>query len=617
MTQQVPFEKSVIDIETDDIKATIIYCIVATCVDTLQQKRFVNKKHCKHIGVEWDESWQDIHDFGAWATANVKIFIAHNGVSFDFYYIGYLLGYVIPIKQIEDTLIMSRLFMPQREGGHSLESWGPKVGCLKLPFDDFSKFSLKMLEYCGQDTLVNVKVYKHLLQEKIDWGFTELSIRIEHNIKEIIWRQELNGFFLDEPKTHQLFAETSKRLTEIETELHKVFCPQPVVEKWITPKFLKGTTKLSSVGLKVLKQYSDQVGMDIQAEHDAGRIKWPLPIFTLEDFNLGSPKQIATRLLEIGWKPLNLTPKGAPKIDEESLAPFAKDFPQVALLSEYLMVRSRNGLAEQWLDAVDKQGYVHGKVNTLGAITGRMTHSDPNMANVPSAAPNVPYGKTCRSCWTIKDKEKYSLVGCDAASLELRMLCHFMGDDEYTKEVVSGDVHTKNQHAAGLPTRDNAKTFIYALIYGAGDGKIGRITGGNAKTGGELKRKLFTTIPKLGKLFLEMGQQARRGYVWGIDGRRIWTRSEHAALNTLLQGSGAVVCKLWAIFIHQMANEVGIDFKQVAQIHDEYQFQVQVDRAVEFGEITKRAMKRVEEVLKSKCPLASEYKVGKAWSECH
>jgi len=150
-----------------------------------------------------------------------------------------------------------------------------------------------------------------------------------------------------------------------------------------------------------------------------------------------------------------------------------------------------------------------------------------------------------------------------------------------------------------------------------GDGKVGRIVGANSKTGGELKRKIFTNIPKLGKLFLEMGQQSRRGYVWGIDGRRIWTRSEHAALNTLLQGSGAVVCKLWAIFIHQMAEAAGIDFKQLVAVHDEYQFQVQADRTEEFGQITKRAMKRVEEVLKCKCPLDSEYKVGKDWSECH
>jgi DNA polymerase-1 len=193
-----------------------------------------------------------------------------------------------------------------------------------------------------------------------------------------------------------------------------------------------------------------------------------------------------------------------------------------------------------------------------------------------------------------------------------------MDDAEYTKEVVGGDIHTKNQKAAGLPTRNDAKTFIYALLYGAGDGKIGKIIGKGVKEGRKLKENFFEAIPKLRKLFLDIGQQAKyHGFVTGLDGRKIWTRSEHAALNTLLQGGGAIVCKLWTVYIHKFANEQGLRFQQLVSVHDEYQFQVHKDDVEAFGAVTKAAMKEVEKVLKMKCPLDSTWKKGYNWSETH
>ena len=188
------------------------------------------------------------------------------------------------------------------------------------------------------------------------------------------------------------------------------------------------------------------------------------------------------------------------KVDEAVLKGI--DHPIAADLLSFLLVQKRLGqLAEgqqAWLK-LQKNGVIHGRVNTNGAVTGRCTHSTPNVAQVPSV--RADYGKECRELFTVR--KGYKLVGCDASGLELRMLAHYMAfydRGEYAKIVTEGDVHTVNQKAAGLETRDQAKTMIYALLYGAGDHKMGEIIGGGAREGQQLKRKFFSSLPALARL---------------------------------------------------------------------------------------------------------------------
>lgn len=622
----VKWSTSVVDVETDDIKYTKIYCAVVRDTVTLHTMKFVNRTEAVRAGVEWNPEWKYLTTFPAWAKENIKVYVAHNGITFDFQAISDILGFTVTPEQQVDTLVISRLFRPQRENGHSLEAWGVRCKVEKSKFSDFSKFSLEMLSYCEQDTLVNVHTLNWLEKEKEAWGFSSTSIRLEHKVQEIIHRQEKHGFYLDRTRATKLLANTAKRLKEVELEMYKVFVPQPTLDRVMKQKYKKDKS-ISPVGMKPAFTALKAAGMQ-PSEYLLGQ---DVAYLTLEDFNLGSTKQVAERLIEIGWQPTNMTPTGLPKIDEDSLAPFAAEFPQVGLLSEYLMVRSRNSLATQWLDAVDDKGYVHGRVYTMGAITGRFTHQDPNMANVPAVG--APYGEECRGCWTVKDKENYRLVGCDASSLELRMLCHYMEDEDYTQAAVAGDIHALNMVAFGFckdpveyakadpkgfkEYRNLSKRLLYAILYGAGDRKVGSIVGKSTKQGKELKENLFTGIPKFGKLVRTMVEQSHNGYVWGIDGRRIWTRSEHGALNTLLQGGGAVVCKLWMCYIHKRAKAAGLDFQQCVQVHDEYQFEVLKDHTEAFGLVTKAAMKDVEKFLKMKCPLDSEFKIGLTWAECH
>ena len=334
-------------------------------------------------------------------------------------------------------------------------------------------------------------------------------------------------------------------------------------------------------------------------------------------FNPGSRQQIGEKLKELGWKPKDFTPTGHPIVDEAVLEKL--NIPEAKLIAEYLMLNKRISQIESWMEAVGKDGRVHGKVITNGAVTGRMTHSSPNMAQIPNAGSI--YGPECRECWTVEDGNV--LVGCDASGLELRMLAHYMKDNEYVKTVCEGsskdgsDVHTKNQKAAGLQTRDQAKTFIYAFLYGAGPAKIGSIVGGGAKEGSKLIDAFLKGTPSLQRLRDTVSRYASKGFVPGLDGRKIWVRSEHAALNSLLQGAGAIVMKKALVIFDNKRKANKWPVKYVANVHDEAQLECPKDIAEDVGKAFRQSIIEAGEFYRLRCPLDGEYKIGRNWRETH
>ena len=256
---------------------------------------------------------------------------------------------------------------------------------------------------------------------------------------------------------------------------------------------------------------------------------------------------------------------------------------------------------------------MHGQVNAIGAVTGRMTHSSPNMAQVPAVG--VPYGTECRALWIVPEGRK--LVGVDASGLELRMLAHYMNDKEYTNEILNGDVHTANQVNAGLSTRAQAKTFIYAFLYGAGDAKIGSIVDGGQRLGAKLRQRFLDNTPALAELRERVAIAAQRGYLRGLDGRCLHIRSEHSALNTLLQSAGAVVMKKALAIFSQYAPKWNLDYKLLGSIHDEYQIEARADHADKVGYLMVESIKAAGIAFEMNCPLDGEYKVGNNWAQTH
>lgn len=550
-------KRLVVDIETDRLDATEVYCVVAKDLDDDRIYTYadLNVGQCKFL------------------LENADIIVMHNGVSFDAPVLKRLLDVNIPLNKIRDTLILSQMANPVRDGGHSLDAWGKRLGFAKIDFHDFERgFTREMLEYCIRDVELTAKVYQTLVPEVKK--FAPQSIRLEHQVRAVIDKQEQNGFTLDVRKASLLVARLSDESHKLREQLQEVF--KPITEIRISEK--------------TGKRLKDKVTV----------------------FNPGSRQQIAQRLMNLGWKPKKFTDKGQPIVSEEILETI--DIPEAQLIATYLTLEKRVSQIKSWIEVADEDDKVHGRVMTLGTITGRMSHSSPNMAQIPASY--KPYGKECRECWTVASSD-YVLLGTDASGLELRMLAHYMNDEAYTKEVVEGDVHTANQKAAGLPTRDNAKTFIYAFLYGAGAAKIGQVVNGTATQGQKLIDNFLSNMPALKALREKVDKLAGRGYLTGLDGRILQVRNKHAALNTLLQGAGAIVCKKWLVEMIILATHQKLDFKLVGSIHDEYQFEVRKGQEEAFGAITKEAMKRTEKALNVRCPLDCEYQVGTSWAETH
>lgn len=573
----------VFDIEANGLKPDKIWCIVA-----------------KPVGEAVVSFGPDKIEEGIAFLKSADVLIGHNILGFDIPVINNLYGINLKTCLIKDTLVMSRLFNPVRENGHSLKTWGYIVGFPKNEQpEDWDSFSQDMLKYCQQDVILNEKVYHRLLKE--GENFDEESIKLEHGVAEVLKAQEDNGFEFNQEYAMMLVAQLKERMFQVEEEVQKVFKPKMVDVKQVHPKLKKDGT-LSKSGLTA-EEYDRLI--------ESGDYK-PFMRQKLQPFNLGSRKQIGEYLTDFGWKPNRFTPTGLPIVDESSLAK-VKNIPEARLIAEFLLLQKRIAQIDSWILAVQDDKRVHGFVIPNGTITGRMSHRAPNVAQVPSVTSE--YGKECRSCWTVRDG--YKLVGIDASGLELRMLAHYMDDKEYTNEVTEGDIHTANQKAAGLKSRDQAKTFIYAFIYGAGDAKIGSVVGGGKKLGSELKQRFLDNNPSLKTLRERVSRAAKRGYLKGLDGRKIFIRNEHAALNSLLQGGGAIVMKRALLMLESLVQLNALDAKFVANIHDEWQMEVKEDIADFVGELAVGCIEKAGEYYNLRCPLTGEYKIGDNWSETH
>ena len=498
--------------------------------------------------------------------------VAHNLIGFDARVLREVWNVGITLPQAVDTLVMSRLFNPNIDGGHSLKAWGKRLGFHKLDFDveDFdSGLTDEMIEYCTRDVEVLEATHKRLVKEMHNFGD---SIQLEHEVAMHIQRQEQNGFKLDIPKATKLLAFFQARMIEIETELQKVFPPI------ITERFSEKTGK----------QLKDDV----------------------EVFNVGSRQQIAKRLQGLGVKFTKTTEKGQIVVNEKVLEEI--DLPEAKLINEYLLLQKRVGLVESWLDHADDDGRVHGRVISNGAVTGRMTHSNPNMGQIPSVSSQ--YGKECRECWTVDDGNV--LIGTDLSGIELRCLAHYMQDDNYTKEILDGDIHQTNADAAGVD-RPTAKTMVYALLYGCGITKLSTILNTSVAKAQVTLDKFYKNTPKLKQLILKVQRISSTGSLPALDGRRIRIRSEHASLNSLLQSCGAIIAKQWCVEAHRMLKSANIPAKQVAFVHDEIQIEVPEKYAQQTANIMTRASVRAGEKLGFRLPVESEAKIGKTWFDTH
>lgn len=579
----------------------------------------MTKCHC--IAMKWYGSNQDPVIFDTDTTFQPALemiceadrLVAHNGIGFDVPALKKLFPGLNPKGVTVDTLVLARglwpdiilkdmgrkkkgTLPPRLVGSHSLEAYGYRLGELKGEYgkqkDAWKTYTPEMAEYCKQDVVVLEKLYDRILQAS-----TDTMIDLECRFAEIIRAQMDHGVKFDEDAAVALMLKLRDRKEELVAELQKAFPP--------ICKPVSGGKTFTARG---------------KSKHYPGLEKGnKFCKFKMQEFNPGSRQQIVDRLMrKYDWEPTEYTEKGAAIVNEAVLKTL--DYPEIGLLLEFLLVNKRLGQiadgSQAWLKNV-KEGRIHGRVNTAGAVSGRCTHSNPNLAQVPAV--RAPYGEECRRMFTVPPG--YKLVGCDASGLELRCLAHYLArydGGEYGKIVLHGDIHTANQKAAGLPERNMAKTFIYGWLYGAGPAKIGKIVNGGVEEGARLQARFMKQFPAIKKLKEAVTEAVKtRKYLKGLDGRKMKTRSEHSALNLLLQGAGALVMKRWLIEVWDEIQRRGLDATPVLNIHDEAQFEVREDQAEELAKICEECMPKAGAYFKFRIPIEGEAKIGDNWAETH
>jgi DNA polymerase-1 len=568
--------------------------------------------------------------------ADADVICGHNVIKYDIPVIQKLVPGWRTKARVVDTLVLSRLIRPEvgdhddklikqhrfpakYRGLHKLEAWGYRLGVLKDEYDGgWESYNDTMGAYCVQDVVVTKSLFEHLCMGE----YPHEPIELEHKVAMIVARQERNGFSFNREGAIALLTTLSKRRLEIEDDLKREF------KFWYAKDGSKAefTPKADNKAMGYTKGA-------------------PLTKIKRIDFNPGSRHHIAYVLRKrYGWKPVEVTETGQPKVDEQTLMLLPQA--EIKPLLEYLMVEKRLGfLAEgkQSLMKFERNGKIHGDVSTLGAVTCRMTHSNPNVAQTPASY--SPYGTEFRALFSARPGWK--LIGCDAASLELRIFAHYMAlydGGVYARAVVNGnkadgtDVHSVNAKALGLDPhkvyysketgRDIAKRWFYAFLYGAGDPKLGSIITNerdekrNRAIGKKSRARFLANLPALKTLIEKIKENSKRGWLKGLDGRRLIVRSQHAAPNLLFQAAGAIVMK-WALvwldeqLQHACNFQPGGDYEFCANVHDEWQTESKPELGDQIGELACESIRQASKHFNFRCPLDGEYAIGTTWADTH
>jgi len=576
----------IFDIETDSLEPDVIHCLVTMDADTGDIRRYNHENEGNFYN-------------GLKALQEADIIIGHNIIGFDLVAIRKLYPEWTTRAEIKDTLIYSRLIWPHlREldhqkhwgknievtaGSHSLDAWGCRLGFAKWTHmtEDksiFEKWSKDLEDYCARDVAVTWRLWNEIIHKEP----TEGSVALEHKFTVLMEDMSRHGFLFHREGAEKLYARLTKRQREHEEALAVAFPP------------------------KTIERYSEKTGRRLKDK--------------TEVFNPGSRKQIAERLQEHGWVPEEFTPDGRPKVSETILRGLGECIPEAWVLMDYLVTQKKIGqLAEgknSLLGLCEMDDRIHGRVIANGTVSGRCAHHSPNVAQIPA-------DEEFRSLFIVP--EDRLLVGCDASGLELRCLAHYMhpwDNGQYAQQILEGDIHTQNMEAAGLTDRSQAKTLIYALIYGAGDAKLGEIVDGGMKEGRALRKRFMDNTPALKKLTDAVKHKAKtEGVLLGLDGRKLHCRSQHSALNLLLQSAGALLMKTaTCILSDRLARKQlykGQDWALVAHVHDEVQIE---SCALAADIVADNAVWAIEDAgitFDFNIPLAAEARIGSNWWETH
>lgn len=656
MNYGADMKRFVVDLETDGLlqEVTKIHCASVVAMDSSYSRLYLA---------------HDMDEFLAFINDPEKELIGHNIFNYDLKVIEKLYGWK-PYKDqpITDTMLLAQLifadlknedidnsggwdgkiFSKKDTGSHSLRAWGQRIHQFKGDYEGgWEEYNDDMGRYCIGDTYTTKGLLNFLLSKQSEKLLSGQSIELENSIAPILSRQQAFGILYDQQKSQELISILTAKKTDIFWQLQDIFPPRQV-----------------SIGKFIPKVNNKARGYVKGVEIDR---------FKTEEFNPGSRQQIVSRLVDkFGWNPEEFTEKGNVKMNEDIIE--ALPFKEMAPLKEYLTINKRISQIETgkqgWINKIDSDGRIRGAIRQNGAVTGRMAHFSPNLAQVPSS--DSLYGKECRALFAAPAGK--IMVGCDADALEMRNLAGYLTPYDkgrfrdsllHGKKEDGTDPHSMNMDAMELMghiehARDAAKTVFYAWIYGARNAKIGKILlewgmkfidyvpdfekqlegimiwaedKGIERTqaywecwlAGKHCLSLFgDRIPELIELKKKIHERVEEvGYIKGLDGRKLFMRSEHGELNTVLQSAGAIIMKkaLWFADTDLQAAELkpGIDYEFILNVHDEFQLEVTNEKEIvdKVCEIVQNSIKKAGESFDFPCEMKGSVKVGSNWSETH
>jgi len=538
----------------------------------------------------------------------------HNIVAYDIPVLKKLYNIDIDYHKCIDTLLIAK-YSTIRMNKYSLKFIGEKIGSKKIEYNNFSYWEEEMGTYCIQDVRVTTKFLKEYLMRNVN--IFEQGVRLEHAVRAMQTEMEIRGVSFDLQLAMRVEAIISKRMSLIKNRL------EPKLGYSLI-KYYQGSKK---EGIPFIYRQTSKGEATIHAKRwigDEASIKGEFCKVSFDKVTLDKANLLKYKLLELGWKPTMLTEKGAPKIAEKGIT--CENLSKIkgfSSLGSYFVLKHRLGLVQGLIKVTQDRGSmgyrIPSEADTLGAITGRYTHR--KIVNLPAVRSQ--FGAPIRRMF--KATDGYVFMGADLAGLEARMLAHYMEDDEFTNEVLDGDIHTFNQHKAGLPNRDAAKTFFYGLVYGAGDAKVGSLVNGGAKEGKVIKDAYFKALPKLKKLIEVKQKEASSGTIQSLDGRLIKIPREEdgrgfasrKALNSLLQSSGAIFAKTWGVFAKKYIDEHNLRAYFLISMHDEYQLEVHPDDVEETKKALYYGVEMANKLYDVKCKNDIEIKTGKNWEDTH
>ena len=526
-----------------------------------------------------------------------------------------------------DTLVLSRLVYSDRKerdfalhsedrldgkyiGQHSIAAWGQRLGLAKgeQP-DDWSTFTQEMLTYCIRDVEVNLKLYRVLIKRLPEFEAGGLTtVELEHLFAGQLFDQEQRGVQLDRKAGERLLQDLRIKRDLAEKAIHEAF---PSVKQMYSK---------TSTGKQ--RRYRDKETGELR-DHK------------LIPFNPGSRQQLAARLIKkYGWAPKELTASGKPAMHEDILRDLSDIYPEAGAALEWNICNSRIAVLEDgptgYFRLADKNGVLHGRCLHIGTVTHRCAHSKPNTGNVTSI--RKPYGKELRSMFI--PFRGYVQAGFDADGLELRMLAHYLAEFDggrYAEAVLRGDksqgTDPHSIHARAISEvipcdRDTGKTVTYALLYGAGDMRLGKTFGKGSQLGKRIRASMRKNIngldPLMNKIAAEVGES---GSILSLDGRRVGIRHSHAALNSLLQSAGATVMRWVPVVLESILPGFGItpgrDFLQTGHVHDEIQGSLRPGLEDNYTAAVEAAFNLVTEYLQLRVPVTGSVDFGASWKDTH